>query len=275
MGDCSLLLKAEELSPLKSVPLARRGPRDELEATRAAIQVFLLVRHARNVLLRLPDDVRALARPAGSAGGALPPNAALRLPAAAQLLPCKLHMASRMEACRLLLYPADSAAAPSDAAAGTTKAGAPASAGDPPAAAPVDVTDATDDDVAPADGFAAARHLLVLVRPPPALSEAAAAEAAAAEAAAAGEKTISAQVVLSVPLSALSISVGGGGTRLLCRVPRHHAPPGGTDAPLALEFDELWRCSAAKSQLEAACTAARAEQHRKLVGMLRAGSRAA
>ena len=73
----------------------------------------------------------------------------------------------------------------------------------------------------------------------------------------------------SVPLSALALSVGGGGTRLLCRVPRHHAPLGvSPDAPLQLEFDELWRCAAAKSQLEAACTAARAEQHRKLVSML-------
>ena len=39
--------------------------------------------------------------------------------------------------------------------------------------------------------------------------------------------------------------------------------------PLQLEFDELWRCSAAKAQLEAACAAARAEQHRRLVTMLR------
>ena len=40
---------------------------------------------------------------------------------------------------------------------------------------------------------------------------------------------------------------------------------------MQLEFDELWRCSAAKSQLEAACTASRAEQHRKLVAMLDTG----
>ena len=78
-----------------------------------------------------------------------------------------------------------------------------------------------------------------------------------------------ARVVLSVPLSALALSVSGGGTRLLCRVPRHHAPLGvAPDQPLQLEFAEQWRCSAAKSQLEAACTAARAEQHRRLVRML-------
>ena len=79
-----------------------------------------------------------------------------------------------------------------------------------------------------------------------------------------------------MPLTALAFSVAGGGTRLLCRVPRHHAPPGvSPDQPLQLEFDELWRCSAAKSQLEAACTAARAEQHRRLVAMLGAGRAAA
>ena len=102
-----------------------------------------------------------------------------------------------------------------------------------------------------------------------AAAEAAAAEAAATAARTGAMETMIVTVVLSVPLSALALSVGGGGTRLLCRVPRHHAPLGvSPDAPLQLEFDELWRCAAAKSQLEAACTAARAEQHRKLVSML-------
>ena len=40
---------------------------------------------------------------------------------------------------------------------------------------------------------------------------------------------------------------------------------------MQLEFDELWRCSAAKAQVDAACTAARAEQHRTLVKMLGSG----
>ena len=98
LGDCSLILKAEEVAPLKSVPLARRAPRDELEATRAAIQVFLLIRHARNVLLRLPDDVRLKTR-------TLPADAPIDVPASAQLLPCRLHLPGRpAQGCRLLLY---------------------------------------------------------------------------------------------------------------------------------------------------------------------------
>ena len=81
--------------------------------------------------------------------------------------------------------------------------------------------------------------------------------------------TMVVHVVLSLPLSALALSVGGNGTRLICRAPRHHVPPGvSPDQPLQLEFDELWRCSAAKGQVETACTAARAEQHRALVAML-------
>ena len=65
LSDCSLLLPAERLAQAKAVPLARRAPRDELEATRAAIQIFLLTRHARNLLLHYPEDVRTLGKPAG------------------------------------------------------------------------------------------------------------------------------------------------------------------------------------------------------------------
>ena len=43
---------------------------------------------------------------------------------------------------------------------------------------------------------------------------------------------------------------------------------------MQLEFDELWRCSAAKAQVDAACTAARAEQQRRLVNLLAAPSAA-
>ena len=238
LGDCSLILKAEEVAPLKSVPLARRAPRDELEATRAAIQVFLLIRHARNVLLRLPDDVRLKTR-------TLPADAPIDVPASAQLLPCRLHLPGRpAQGCRLLLYPAEATAPTVDVSDG----GVAAAAGS---------------GEAKMDGIAAARSLLVLLRPqPPPAPD--------------GSASAVAHVVVSVPLTALAFSVAGGGTRLLCRVPRHHAPPGvSPDQPLQLEFDELWRCSAAKSQLEAACTAARAEQHRRLVAMLGAGRAAA
>eukprot|EP00964_Phaeocystis_antarctica_P130224 scaffold94101_cov51-Phaeocystis_antarctica.AAC.1 len=54
--------------------------------------VFLLVRHARNALLRVPDDVRELGQPL------LPPLAAgvlLTLPPGAQLLPCVLLLPGR------------------------------------------------------------------------------------------------------------------------------------------------------------------------------------
>ena len=55
-------------------------------------QVFLLVRHARNALLRVPDDVRDLGQPL------LPPLAAgavLTPPPGAQLLPCVLLLPGR------------------------------------------------------------------------------------------------------------------------------------------------------------------------------------
>ena len=79
----------------------------------------------------------------------------------------------------------------------------------------------------------------------------------------------SAQVVLSIPLSALTLGLLNGGTRLVCRVPRHHMPAGvSAEYPMQLEFDELWRCSVAKTQIESACTAARSEQHRRLVDLL-------
>ena len=55
-------------------------------------QVFLLVRHARNALLRVPDDVRDLGQPL------LPTLAAgtlLTPPPGAQLLPCVLLLPGR------------------------------------------------------------------------------------------------------------------------------------------------------------------------------------
>ena len=288
IGDCSLLLSAEDVSSLHSVPLARRKPRDELEATRALIQVFLLTRHARNILLRYPDDVRALAKPTAS----LHAGTELSLPTSAQLLPCTLHVQSRQpESCRLLLYPAD---APPPA---------PPPAASPPhaeAAKATDVTDDPDGKAAASDeasggaattpqpsGIAAARHLLVLVRPPPpplplpSLSSSEESGGGGGSGSSVGGGTAglpptasapssSVQILLSVPLSALSITVAPGGTMLLCRVPRHHAPAGlNPEAPLQLEFEEAWRCLAAKSQLEAACAAARAEMMRQLVSMLR------
>ena len=79
-----------------SAPLARRAPWDELEATRAAIQVFLLVTHARNALLHMPDDIRALSKPMGASGGALSAGTALRVRLAhAQLVSFTLHLAGK------------------------------------------------------------------------------------------------------------------------------------------------------------------------------------
>ena len=77
------------------------------------------------------------------------------------------------------------------------------------------------------------------------------------------------EVLLALPLTALTLSVPTGGTKLVCRVPRHHQPPTvSPEHPIQLEFDDLWRCSAAKAQIEAACTSARAEQHDALVALL-------
>lgn len=284
LADCSLLLPAESLTGVKAVtlahradpgygeanpdpfpnpnpkqvPLARRAARDELESTRAAIQVFLLTRHARNLLLHMPDDVRSLSRPDGDP---LPVGTLLQMPAASQLMPCTLHVHGRApQACRLIL----SSTEPSSVAQPPVEPSAPNST-------PLADSDAptSGDDYALAGAKsssevgAATRAFLIVVAAAPTSASAGASPEDHVAPAGAG----SAQVVLSVPLSALTLAVLN--LRLVCRVPRHHMPAGvSAEHPMQLEFDELWRCSAAKTQIEAACTAARSEQQRRLVALL-------
>ncbi|KAL1523906.1 hypothetical protein AB1Y20_018825 [Prymnesium parvum] len=111
LADCSLLLPAHQLP--KNLPLTHRAPRDELEATRVTIQAFLLVRHTRNLLLRLPDDVRAMARPRAEApkeGERIHVGGSVQLLPCVVLQPCphkqSLQGVVRQETpCLLLVYP--------------------------------------------------------------------------------------------------------------------------------------------------------------------------
>ena len=269
-GDCTLLLPAEALAGVCAVPLARRKPRDELEATRACIQVFLLVRHARNTLLHVSEDVRTLARPPTKP---LPPDMLIDIPASAPLLPCSLLVNGQQPiSCRLLLYPSSHAPPPH-----------------PSQSAPTAITDPAHHGYLPArDAIDAARSYLILVKRPqsplhfatagaaPAVSSAESSAVATLTASgtarpASPSQTTHASVVLCIPLSALTLTIATGGTRLICRVPRHHVPPfTNAEHPMQLEFDEPWRCSAAKSQVEAVCIASRAEQHKRLLGVLAA-----
>ena len=245
LSDCSLLLPAERLAQAKAVPLARRAPRDELEATRAAIQTFLLTRHARNLLLRYPEDLRTLGKPAGWAGAAPPIGGRLELPGlTCQLLPCSLLVHMRQpERCQLLVFTTAKDIDGKLVVAPPAPSAASASEG-PKLEAPGGATEA------PLSAAHHARNFLLLVRPSPGVA-------------------LGVDVLLALPLTALTLSVPTGGTKLVCRVPRHHQPPTvSPEHPIQLEFDDLWRCSAAKAQIEAACTSARAEQHDALVALL-------
>jgi hypothetical protein len=245
LSDCSLLLPAERLAQAKAVPLARRAPRDELEATRAAIQTFLLTRHARNLLLRYPEDLRTLGKPAGWAGAAPPIGGRLELPGlTCQLLPCSLLVHMRQpERCQLLVFTTAKDIDGKLVVAPPAPSAASASEG-PKLEAPGGATEA------PLSAAHHARNFLLLVRPSPGVA-------------------LGVEVLLALPLTALTLSVPTGGTKLVCRVPRHHQPPTvSPEHPIQLEFDDLWRCSAAKAQIEAACTSARAEQHDALVALL-------
>ena len=239
----------------RPLPLARRAPRDELELTRVQLQVFLLLRHSRNVLLGYRDDVRPESDE-GDEGEATPePGATVRVGRAAQLIPCELQLPGqpRIASCRLVLraLPKPAATSPrlGDAPACASPPGSPTCAAASPPASPSAAAPASLD----------WRHL-VLVRQP-------------------SER---AQLALALPLAAVSISMvpatgatvgaspGSAGKVLAVAVAKQHAPPGvGAERPIELHFPEPRWCADAKAYTDAACAAVRHEQMRRLVEMLR------
>lgn len=256
--DCSLLLPPATAAAAaaaaaagrgRPLPLARRLPRDELERARVSLQVFLLVRHTRNALLHLPDDVRPLVSPTPDE---LQPGETLDVSPSAQLLPCELRRPAQASqatiSCRLLLPspPPSTGASTPEGGASTPEAGArgygseaSSSASEQPAGAQ-------------------RSEYLILVQPLP-----------TAPGAATTAVMPRARVVIALPLSGISFAAVPGGIGGRLSVTR--SGPGSStieQGPLTLDFGEQRRASAARQQLDQAKAVVRSQQKRRLRNLL-------